>query len=205
MTHMSKIVPVRLTEWREFLRGYSDDYLRLATDEDMAGLDAVQRESRWLGYEAAGEKEIRATEERLGRSLPPSYRNFLLASNGWRNIDAELGELLKVEEIGWFEEREPELLTYWSDAGLDAVVNQVKPCLLLSAWTDCAVYWLLDPTRIGSDGEWALYEWATGDGSDPSQCASFGAQVSRSRDAFVRMKADGLLRDAQRQRGAVEP
>jgi hypothetical protein len=60
----------------------SASYLRVATEDELAGVDEVQRENRWLGYEPAGEEAVRAAEERLGVRLPPSYRNFLLTSNG---------------------------------------------------------------------------------------------------------------------------
>ncbi|MFI6169286.1 SMI1/KNR4 family protein [Nocardia sp. NPDC051052] len=41
----------------------------------------VQREG-WIGYEPAGADAVVAAEERLGIRLPPTYRNFLMASNG---------------------------------------------------------------------------------------------------------------------------
>ena len=40
--------------------------------------------SRWLGYPGATEEQIMNLETRLGRKLPPSYRAFLKASNGFR-------------------------------------------------------------------------------------------------------------------------
>ncbi|WP_258348132.1 SMI1/KNR4 family protein [Saccharopolyspora gregorii] len=192
---MSQSVPVTLLEWQQFLRGYSDDYLRMATDEEAARLDDVQRENRWLGYEPASEEALRGAEKRLDVRLPPSYRNFLLASNGWRDIDPELSELFRIDEIGWFAEKDPELLTAWTEAGLEGLVEQVKPCLMVSDWSDCAVYWLLDPTTIGPNGEWTAYEWATGDGSYPSPYPSFGALVASARDAFNRWKTHDVIHE----------
>lgn len=190
---MSRQIPLTLDEWRDFLTGYSDDYLRLADEEELELLDEDQRENRWLGYEAASVAAVDAAEERLGVRLPPSYRHFLLTSDGWRDPDPELYELLKVGEIGWFSESKPGLLDSWSEAGLEDVVEQVKQCLLLSEPSDCAVYWLLDPTKIGPDGEWTAYEWAPGDGSDPSPYPSFGALVASAREVFNRWKTDGVI------------
>ena len=186
-------VPETPNEWRAFLSSYSDDYLRLADEDEIATLDKAQRENRWLGYEPAGADALRAAEERLGVSLPPSYRNFLLVSDGWRDIDPELCELLKIDEIGWFSDIDPDLLSSWSEAGVEDVVEQVEAGLLGSGETDCAVYWLLDPTKIGPDGEWTAYEWATGDGSDPSPYPSFGALVLTARNVFTRWKAEGVI------------
>ena len=122
--------------------------------------------------------------------LPPSDRDFLFAGYGWRDIDLELEELLKIDEIGWFPEKEPELLSWWSE--IEDVAMSVKRCLLLSGRTDCAVYWLLNPTEIGPDGEWAAHEWATGDGCNPERYPSFGALVMNAGDAFNRCKAQGF-------------
>jgi len=193
MGRMPQSVSVTLPEWREFLSSYSDDYLRMATDEELACLDDVQRANRWLGYQPAGEEAVGVAEERLDVRLPPSYRNFLLTSNGWRDIDPELSEMFRVDEIGWFAEKESQLLDAWTDAGCEEIVEQVKPCLMVSDWSDCAVYWLLDPTTIGPDGEWTVYEWATGDGSSPSPYPSFGALVASARDVFNQWKTHGFI------------
>ncbi|WP_162186038.1 SMI1/KNR4 family protein [Amycolatopsis jejuensis] len=182
-------VPVTPPEWREFLSAYSDEYLRLEDDDE--DLEPAQRENRWLGYEPATAEAVREAEVRLGVALPPEYRNFLLTSNGWRNIDPEVEELFPVDEIGWFADLEAELLSWWDHD--KEVVAQVKPCLLVSAPGSCAVYWLLDPTTIGPDGEWAAYEWATGDGSLPASYPSFGALVASARKVFENWKAEGSI------------
>src|SRR5262249_8700237 len=40
--------------------------------------------SGWVGYPRATEAQLAAAEQRLGRRLPPSYREFLQVTNGWR-------------------------------------------------------------------------------------------------------------------------
>ncbi|GAA4864153.1 SMI1/KNR4 family protein [Saccharopolyspora cebuensis] len=188
---MSANHPVAVPEWQQFLRDYSDEYLRTATNEDLSHVDARQRENRWMGYEAATEEAVLATEERLGVRLPPSYRNFLLVSNGWRDVDPEIGELLGADEVQWFAERDADLLEAWADADLDEIIEVVKPCLVVSDHSGCAVHWLLDPTKPGPDGEAIAYEWATGDGSDPEPFPSFGALVARGRTANAHRAATG--------------
>ncbi|WP_433870867.1 VOC family protein [Saccharopolyspora sp. CA-218241] len=188
---MSANHPVAVPEWQQFLRDYSDEYLRTATDEDLACVDARQRENRWMGYEAATEEAVLATEERLGVRLPPSYRNFLLVSNGWRDVDPEIGELLGVDEVQWFAERDADLLEAWADAELHEIIEVVKPCLVVSDHSGCAVHWLLDPTKIGPGGEATAYEWATGDGSDPEPFPHFSALVTRGRAANAHRAATG--------------
>jgi hypothetical protein len=56
----------------------------------------------------ATESEIREAEMRLGITLPPSYRSFLLISNGWRPFHS-LGEcLFPVQQIDRFRICDPE-------------------------------------------------------------------------------------------------
>jgi hypothetical protein len=188
---VSQSVPVILPEWREFLRSYSHDYLRLATDEELARLDEAQRDSRWLGYEPASEDSVRAAEERLGVRLPPSYRNFLLASNGWHDIDVLMSELLKVDEVGWLPEVHPELWDAWSHDDDEELTELLCRCMLLSGPAD-GDYWLLDGNEIGPDGEWTAYLWMASLGCEPEPYPSFGALAVRARAAFD--KLSGLRR-----------
>lgn len=81
-------LPRTVGQWREYLRGYSaevlaSDYLRLAVEEERASwLTEGRRAAGWLGFDPATEGEVLAAEQRLGVRFPPTYRNFLLASNG---------------------------------------------------------------------------------------------------------------------------
>jgi len=205
---VNQSMPVALPEWREFLQSYSDDYLRVATDEELARLDEVQRENQWLGYEPASEDAVRAAEERLGVQLPPSYRSFLLTSNGWRNIDSLLYELLKVEEIGWLPEANPELWGIWAEDD-DDLTDLLRRCVVLSGPAD-GDYWLLDGSKIGPDGEWTAYLWMASSGGEPEPYPSFGALVVHAREFFEKFSgqhgrpvhpegADDLLAEGRRQ------
>jgi hypothetical protein len=204
---MTESVPVTLPEWQEFLRSYSADYLRVATAAELARLDEAQREDQWLGYAPASEEAVRAAEERLGVQLPPSYRNFLLASNGWRAIDCLLYELVKVEEIGWFRDVEAELWLDWSQFGDTA--DQGDRSVLVSGPAD-GDYWVLDGDNIGPDGEWTAYSWPLSSGLDPEPYPSFGALVVSARETFEEARgedgrpirpegADELLAEGRRQ------
>ena len=53
--------------------------------------------------------------------LPPTYRNFLLAGNGWNWLGGLRDypvDLLRTEQIGWFAEVEADLLDAWTDPGM---------------------------------------------------------------------------------------
>ncbi len=85
--------------------------LRLIYSLDLSDLI----ESGWLGKPGASEEQISQAEDRLGTTLPNSYKEFLRVSNGWS--DWTIGDrypgfnLLPVEEIEWFTVRNPD----WTD------------------------------------------------------------------------------------------
>ncbi len=96
--------------WRPFLQQVSLDQLADDSVRKMLPPEAVS--SGWLGYEGAKESEIVALEERLGATLPPSYRSFLAESNGWRNCGPFIYDLWSCSDVRWFEERNQQ----WIDA-----------------------------------------------------------------------------------------
>lgn len=55
-----------------------------------------QWKTKWLGYPGATEKQLAQVERRLGRPLPPSYRQFLQFTNGWHWPE---GRLRTTEEL----------------------------------------------------------------------------------------------------------
>ncbi|MEU6218137.1 SMI1/KNR4 family protein [Streptomyces sp. NPDC047022] len=179
------------TQWRTFLSDYSSkflnsDYLREADSEGTDLLSEAQREAGWLGYEPASEEAILAAEERLGVRLPPTYRNFLLTTNGWNNIGGL--DLLKVDEIGWFPDLQAELLGWWSSPDMDHFAESVeilKRCLLISVdWGGSGGNWLLHADSAGENGEWTAYEWWPGEGGDLEDHDSFAAMALHAEDAI---------------------
>jgi hypothetical protein len=95
-------------DWRRFLEVWSQDYLACAQRPDV--LDSEVLESRWLGFPGATEVQIAAVEARLSVRLPPSYREFLKVSNGWRQTTPFIYRVLAVEEVEWFSIRHAEWL-----------------------------------------------------------------------------------------------
>lgn len=65
------------------------------------------RASQWLGTAGATEAALQATETRLQTTLPPSYRAFLTATNGWSALTRFVWRVYPVEEIGWYGPRYP--------------------------------------------------------------------------------------------------
>lgn len=118
---------MNMTEWEAFLRQESQNaisaYLeeKNSDDPDLCLWEYMELEqeiidSGWLGSEGASEEAIRATEERLGTSLPLSYRNFLKITNGWGTVNPELIQLYSIQEICWFREQHQDWIDIWVDA-----------------------------------------------------------------------------------------
>jgi hypothetical protein len=182
---MSTDSPLTVAEWREFLPDYTLDFpsppfpLDPETDRSAQLMPSdAQREAGRLGHGPAGEAAILAAEERLAVRLPPTYRNFLLTSDGWSG-DGDL-DLLKVNEIDWFAEREPELIEAWSPPVVEYFTEELevlKRCLLISN-RDGGGYWLLHADSVAENGEWDAYEWRPDEGSGPEPYDNFAELVA---------------------------
>ncbi|WP_410604756.1 SMI1/KNR4 family protein [Amycolatopsis sp. lyj-90] len=173
-------------DWHGFLRSYSAEFLdseflhELESEgRDKYFVSEVQRSSGWLGYEPATEEEIATTEKRIGTRLPPTYRNFLLASNGWSTISYAV-DLRKVDDIGWFADLEPNIMKTWSELEHFADhIELLKQCLLISDDNGgSGQYLLLHASSAGDNADWDAYEWWPGDGEAPEHYENFAAMVT---------------------------
>jgi hypothetical protein len=104
--------------WQELLAQLNEDFFA-SHDADKLGamldnneIDATAINHRWLGYPSAANEAIAAKELLLGIQLPPSYRSFLAASNGFRFVSVFLDNLFPVETIAWAKDAEDE---WWFD------------------------------------------------------------------------------------------
>src|SRR6266403_1691442 len=151
-------------EWRGFLEKFA----------------AAAGAQEWPGSPAASEEEFLAAETRLKVKLPPSYRAFLGASNGWRNASRAVPVLRPVEKIRWFKREHRD----WAQAYLDPMQNEepILPAerdyfnysqedsvnfevkhlahtLCISEVGDSAVL-LLNSMVVWPDGEWEVWFFA---------------------------------------------
>ncbi|MEU5715854.1 SMI1/KNR4 family protein [Streptomyces sp. NPDC020403] len=171
-------------EWRVFLERYGELYVKARADEeelvdllDADQLEALDRGERivpWLGGAAAREAALVASEERLGIQFPPSLRGFFLASDGWTSLDAYVDGVHSCDRVVWMRDSEPGRRvteTYESIPGNEDDVQLFRRSVEIARGED---FWLLDPTDVGPDGEWAAYEFAPKYG-DPTKYPSFFA------------------------------
>jgi hypothetical protein len=152
-----------VAEWNEFLKTF-----------------AAAIGSERPGSPASSEERLSAVEEKLKIKLPPSYRTFLLATNGWSKASREVPVLRSVENIRWFKKEhrdwvqayvdpmqgmgvllpaEQDYFNYGSENSGDFDPKHLAQALCISEIGDDAVL-LLNPMVIWPDGEWETWLFA---------------------------------------------
>ncbi len=177
--------PLKVDElgWSRFLQLWSDHVLDLVKQLDY-NLSPITQEAialGYLGYPGASAQEIATAEERLDRTLPDSYKQFLRVSNGWRQMAmyAEDCRMFAVDEIDLFRYTHPDAVDGWLRAiptGYDSFRTPddkyfiygaeqdastlrdeyVATAYAISELIDAAIY-LLNPMVITPDGEWEAW------------------------------------------------
>lgn len=201
--------------WRGFLGDWNDeirqsrslaDRLRRRPDVDLA--EAVA--TGWLGYPGATAEQIACAEARLGTALPPSYRAFLMASNGWRHAGAFVHKLWSSTEIGWLVTRHRASIDAWMEGehphgepiaipderyfvygeGQDPVTMRseyLERALDLSEEYGGNGIYLLNPQVVTPDGEWEAWFWAAWL-PGANRCRSFQEMMVAERESFRRLE-----------------
>ncbi|MFF5302415.1 SMI1/KNR4 family protein [Streptomyces sp. NPDC013161] len=182
-------------DWRSFLLKWSGEWADSLPDGETRGEgDEAARRARWLGFPAASEERIAAMEERLGRQMPPSYREFLKVSDGWRHAGGFVRLLAGTEDAHWhnnesgladiFEEYLDE------DAGPEErrEADLWRRGLQLDVESDIT-HVLLDPEDVDEDGEWAVYTWSSWRAEAPARQANFTAFMRDMHREFHSLQA----------------
>ncbi|MER7053340.1 SMI1/KNR4 family protein [Streptomyces sp. NPDC000351] len=202
--------------WQQFLRRWQDEWIPDEGDAEDLAEGGLTLSDLALAAPPATEAEVTAAEERLGTRLPPSYREFLKASNGWQMaVRASIYRLGAVQEIDWF--GDPYRMTPLCRRTLTDRSTE-REVLLAGMWeralrleTDSDMsHALLDPGDTDDDGEWALYVYRGWSGEPPDRYPSFRAYLEESyRDfhadragspAFVNDTTRALDADVERAR-----
>jgi hypothetical protein len=171
-------------EWRGYLREHSELRLRTADERERGRLAAEQLVTGWLGYEPATELTVSAAEQRLGVRLPPSFRGFLLASDGWSEVGGWIDKVHSCDGLAWFRDTDEGAMSIEVAEAFFGEVNErpededhwhpptiFERSLLVAGGVDYDV-WLLDPAGPGADGEWIAWRYQT-KGGEVERFASF--------------------------------
>ncbi|MEU4983143.1 SMI1/KNR4 family protein [Streptomyces sp. NPDC021969] len=182
-------------DWRPFLAEWSGEWAdSLPEGETRSADDTSARWSRWLGFPPADEARVAAAEARLGRRLPPSYREFLMVSDGWRHAGGFVWLLAGTAEARWHDDASGLADTFEENLDEDAGPEERREAgiwrrgLQLDVESD-ATYVLMDPQDVDEDGEWAVYTWAGWRAAPPERHANFGAFMREMHREFHRLRA----------------
>ncbi|WP_234467062.1 SMI1/KNR4 family protein, partial [Streptomyces sp. MBT60] len=155
-------------------RADEEELVDLLDEEQLDALDQDERVEAWLGEAPAREEALAAAEERLGVRFPAGLRGFFLASDGWTRLDGWVDGVHPCDRVVWMRDSEAGgrvTEIYASISGNEEVVELFRRSVEIARGED---YWLLDPTDVGPDGEWAAYEFTPKYG-DTTKYPSFSA------------------------------
>jgi hypothetical protein len=165
------------SEWKSFLAEYNRELMSYEEVVEVLPKEVISH--GWLGYAGASDAEIRTAEKRLATQLPPSYRAFLSASNGWRYPSVSIGDLWPVQKVAWFREHnqdwidiytapsaklppltDEEYLVYGAEQDCVKLREEyLQNALQISPEGDSAVV-LLNPRIVTAEGEWETWFFA---------------------------------------------
>ncbi|PJE95880.1 cell wall assembly protein [Streptomyces carminius] len=182
-------------DWRSFLLRWSGEWAdSLPEGETRSEDDEAARRTRWLGLPPASEERITAMEERLGRRMPPSYREFLKVSDGWRHAGGFVWLLAGTESARWHDNASGLADMFEEYLDEDAGPEERREAdlwrrgLQLDVESDIT-HVLMDPEDVGEDGEWAVYTWASWRAESPERHANFLEFMRDMYREFHRLRA----------------
>ena len=164
-------------DWSDLLKKWNDKFFIASSESDLETTYADwypdERAKKDCTKAPASEADIQLLEQRLGKPLPPSYRNFLLASNGWTFMET-FSELFNTQKVDWLSNLNPGLADWegheisdeeyfdYSDLRYESGVrpHHMESVLQISNYEDGYVY-LLNPLIIDERGEWECFDFGT--------------------------------------------
>lgn len=85
-------------DWGNLMRNWNDIIFSYDKDKDYV-LSTSSIAARWAGSLPATIEEISTLEMRLGLKLPDSYKSFLIFSNGWNYLSAQINKLYSAQQV----------------------------------------------------------------------------------------------------------
>jgi hypothetical protein len=155
-------------DYAPLLRRWSRELLA----SDLAGQLGVTGEvPDWLGTAPATAHAIDALEARLGLPLPPSYKQFLLTSDGWGPLSPFVHRLRPCAAVDWFVTENASAIEAWSESDDDGLSDaeyftyadgnpyfrgaHLRHALQIADHGDGDL--LLNPRAVTPDGEWECW------------------------------------------------
>ncbi|MCX4804981.1 SMI1/KNR4 family protein [Streptomyces sp. NPDC058682] len=185
----------RRLDWRPFLLRWSGEWAdSLPDDAGRSEADEAARRDRWLGLPPASAKAIAAMEERLGRRMPPSYREFLEVSDGWRHAGGFVRLLAGTADAHWHDDEYGLASRYEGYLDDDSGPAEQRAAgiwrrgLQLDVESQATVV-LMDPEDVDENGEWAVYVSVSWRGRPLERYANFREFMQDMHREFHRLTA----------------
>ncbi|MFD1930853.1 MULTISPECIES: SMI1/KNR4 family protein [Nonomuraea] len=161
--------------WKPFLKRWSEEWLAVHDVEPRSAFEEPVIDG-WLGFPPASAAQVAAAEARLGRRLPPSLREFLLVTDGWRDAGSFVNRLRGADELGWLRDLDPMWAEIFEDVygeeDESGELAMLRRALLISLEADAGILFL-DPEDVDEHGEWAAYELFSWRATGPERHVSF--------------------------------
>lgn len=171
------ITPMNEPMWKAFLTEYNRELL--SYEQVVEHLPRELIKAGQLGYPGASEAEVVKLEKRLATHLPPSYRAFLKASNGWRFPSISIFDLLPAAKVAWFREQNQDWIDAYVGPSAELPPISDKEYFVYGAKQDCGKFRteylqtalqvsdvgdgavvLLNPMVVTPEGEWETWFFA---------------------------------------------
>jgi hypothetical protein len=191
-------------DWKEFLLMVSKTLI--SSNELLESLKE-SNDSTWLGYKGASENEIMNHEDRLQTTLPPSYKEFLKVSNGFKQLHSFVWDILPVENIDWIKNYDPSFYELYANnlygsfntsdeeyfvygenqRSTDFRSSYLIESLVVSNWGDSSIVLLNPNVKFGEEWEvWVFTVWSYG----PTRYKSFEELMQQEYASFIKLLKD---------------
>jgi hypothetical protein len=189
--------------WKNFLSQVSETVIK---SDDLLDMLKADNQSGWLGYPGVTEREIIKHEERLKTKLPPSYREFLKVSNGFKQLNTYVWDMLPADKIDWLRSFDPSFYELYSNnletfdasdkdyfvygeeqRSTDFRSRYLIESLAVSNWGDAAIVLLNPNVKFGEEWEaWVFIVWSYG----PTRYRSFEELMKEEYASFLQLLND---------------
>jgi len=190
-------------DWKSHLTNIS---VTLAQSDDVI-LKFKKDNLSWLGFDGASDAEIQIHEKRLSASLPPSYKEFLKVSNGFKQLNCFVWDILSIDKVDWLNKFDPTLCELYTTEFVDSFNatdeeyfiygEDQKPTdfrskylvnsLAISGWGDAAILLLNPNVSFGDEWEaWMFATWHLG----PIRYKSFEELMQEEYSSYLQLLND---------------
>jgi hypothetical protein len=114
---------MEVNEWNEFLRKWEEESISLLMDAEKAGFIIDEsyglihevRRSGAQSFPGADQDEIYTLKNRISKRLPDSYKNFLRAFNGWKQLAVDIDNTLfnPASKVDWYRNTDKPRYVYY--------------------------------------------------------------------------------------------